>query len=66
MNNETKICLISSHGGHFRELLDATEDVIGNKYYVTHRTYHTEEILTNYRHYFIIDPHKSLKNTLLM
>lgn len=60
MNKEIKICLISSHGGHLRELLDATENVIGNKYYVTYKTKHTQELLKNSRHYFIIDPHKSL------
>jgi len=55
-----KLCLISSHGGHLRELLDATEDVTGDKYYVTYKTKHTGELLKNYRHYFVIDPHKSL------
>lgn len=60
MSREIKICLISSHGGHLRELLNATEDVLGNKYYVTYRTKHTIDVLKNYRHYFIIDPHKSL------
>jgi beta-1,4-N-acetylglucosaminyltransferase len=54
-----KICLISSHGGHLRELLDATENVSGEKYIVTHRTAHTEEILVAAKHYFILDPHLS-------
>jgi beta-1,4-N-acetylglucosaminyltransferase len=58
--SDIKICLISSHGGHLRELLDATENVIGNKYYVTYETQHTRGLLNNYPHYFIIDPHKSL------
>ncbi len=58
--NDIKICLISSHGGHLRELIDATENVIGNKYYVTYKTKHTQELLEKFPHYFIIDPHKSL------
>jgi UDP-N-acetylglucosamine:LPS N-acetylglucosamine transferase len=60
MEKRVKICLISSHGGHLRELLSATEDVIGDKYYVTHKSKHTKELLKNYRHYFIIDPHRSI------
>lgn len=67
--NDIKICLISSHGGHLRELHDATENVEGDKYYVTYKTQHTEEFLHKCPHYFIIDPHKSLLkyfvNTLL-
>lgn len=59
MNHKIKICLISSHGGHLRELLDATESVIGEKYYVTYKTRHTSNLLKSYPHYFIVDPHKS-------
>lgn len=55
-----KICLISSSGGHLRELLNATEGIISDRYYVTQRALHTEDILRNQRHYFIIDPHKSI------
>jgi len=54
-----KICLISSHGGHLRELLNATTDVIGQKYYVTFKTKHTIEILEDLPHYFVLDPYKS-------
>ena len=53
------VCLVSSHGGHLRELLDATRGVIGEKYYVTCRTRHTEELLGRERHYFVMDPHVS-------
>ncbi len=60
-----KICLISSHGGHLRELLNATSEVKGDKYVVTYRTRHTEDILREQRHYFIIDPHKSVLKYLL-
>ncbi len=60
MNGKRKICLISSHGGHLRELLAATEKVSGEKYVVTHRTTNTEEILVAAKHYFILDPHRSL------
>lgn len=63
--SDIKICLISSHGGHLRELLDATEDVLGNKYYVTYKTKHTMDVLKNYRHYFVIDPYKSLLKYLI-
>lgn len=55
-----KLCLIASHGGHLRELLDATETVVGKKYYVTHKTQHTVDTLKRMRHYFVLDPHKSL------
>ena len=54
-----KICLISSHGGHLRELLDATAEVKGDKYFVTQKAMHTAEILAGERHYFILDPHLS-------
>ncbi len=61
----TKICLISSHGGHLRELLDATDQVPGDKYYVTCRAPHTMELLSDRRRYFVIDPHKSLTKYLV-
>lgn len=60
-----KICLISSHGGHLRELLNVAEGLIGNKYYVTHLALHTEEILKGEKHYFISDPHLSWWKYLL-
>lgn len=60
-----KICLISSHGGHLRELLNATNGVEGEKYYVTKRTAHTKELLNKERHYFVIDPHKSVLKYVL-
>ena len=60
-----KICLISSHGGHLRELLNASADVIGQKYYVTFKTRHTVEMLVNLPHYFIIDPYKSFGKFVL-
>lgn len=55
-----KICLISSHGGHFRELLNIGDGIVCNKYFVTHRTLQTEEILQKYKHYFILYPYKSV------
>lgn len=58
-NSGVKICLISSHGGHLRELLDATNSVNGAKYYVTCRTDHTVQLLQDEPHYFVIDPHLS-------
>lgn len=51
--------MISSHGGHLRELLDANENVKGEKYFVTHKATHTLEILADAKHYFILDPHRS-------
>ncbi len=60
MSNRVKICFISSHGGHLRELLDATREVNGNTYYVTFKTSHTVEALAGKHVYFIIDPHKSV------
>jgi beta-1,4-N-acetylglucosaminyltransferase len=60
-----KICLISSHGGHLRELLNAANEVKGEKYYVTCKTRHTEELLRENKHYFVIDPHKSIFKYLM-
>lgn len=51
--------MISSHGGHLRELLNASADVTGEKYYVTFKTKHTVDILEHLPHYFILDPYKS-------
>jgi UDP-N-acetylglucosamine:LPS N-acetylglucosamine transferase len=62
---DCRICLISSHGGHLRELLDATSSVAGDKYYVTCRTAHTQELLADERAFFVIDPHLSLIKYLL-
>lgn len=56
MNEHIKICLVSSHGGHLHELTEATNHVIGDIYWVTFRTKHTEALLKGKRHYFIIDP----------
>lgn len=60
-----KICLISSHGGHLHELTEATKGVVGNIYWVTFRTKHTEVLLKDKRHYFIIDPVTSKLKFLL-
>lgn len=60
-----KICLISSHGGHLRELINITEGLIGDKYYVTQRALHTEEMLKDEKHYFISDPYLSWLKYLL-
>lgn len=56
-NNLTKICLISSHGGHLHEIMQATNGVCGNFYWVTYKTKHTEALLTDKKHYFVIDPY---------
>lgn len=56
MNNNIKICCISSHGGHLHELSEAVKDVIGRKCWITHKTKHTEKILRDKSHHFIIDP----------
>lgn len=52
----TKICCISSHGGHLHELTRAVRNVKGEKYWVTYKTAHTSAILVDKKHYFIIDP----------
>lgn len=57
--------MVCSHGGHLRELLDATAGVLAEKYFVSHKTAHTEEILEKFPRYFIIDPHKSFWKFLL-
>lgn len=51
-----KICLVSSHGGHLHEIISATKGVVGDMYWVTYKTPHTEALLAQKRHYFIIDP----------
>lgn len=56
MKKNLKICCISSHGGHLHELSEAIKGVSGNIYWVTFRTKHTEALLKNKPHYFIIDP----------
>lgn len=56
MQKQKKICLISSHGGHLHELTEAVQNVRGNMYWVTFRTKHTEALLKDKRHYFVIDP----------
>ena len=63
--HDVKICLVSSHGGHLRELLNATRDVKGKKYFVTYPTAHTRQLLQMERRYFVIDPHLSRAKYLL-
>lgn len=53
---QDKICLISSHGGHLHELTEATKGILGDMYWVTFKTKHTEILLKDKPHYFIIDP----------
>ena len=65
MQKQKKICLISSHGGHLHELTEAVQNVRGNMYWVTFRTKHTEALLKNKRHYFVIDPVTSKPQFLL-
>lgn len=65
MQKQKKICLISSHGGHLHELTEAVQNVRGNMYWVTFRTKHTEALLKDKRHYFVIDPVTSKPKFLL-
>lgn len=65
MRKQKKICLISSHGGHLHELTEAVQNVRGNMYWVTFRTKHTEALLKDKRHYFVIDPVTSKLKFLL-
>ena len=39
--------------------MKATRAVQGNKYYVTYKTPHTQQILADANKYFVIDPHLS-------
>jgi len=57
--------LISSHGGHLHELTKATDHVRGKKYFVTHKTPHTQQLLEDKTKYFVIDPHLSKWKYLL-
>ncbi|WP_418495662.1 PssD/Cps14F family polysaccharide biosynthesis glycosyltransferase [Coprobacter sp.] len=63
--NQTKICLISSHGGHLHELTRSIQNVRGYMYWVTFRTKHTEALLKDKPHYFVIDPVTSKLKFLL-
>lgn len=56
MSKKIKICCISSHGGHLHELMAAVRDVVGEKYWLTHKTKHTIASLADKKHYFILDP----------
>jgi len=60
MTRNVKICLVSSHGGHLREILDSTSGVEGDKYYVTFRSKHVQDRLKGERVYFVTNPHDSL------
>jgi UDP-N-acetylglucosamine:LPS N-acetylglucosamine transferase len=60
-----KICLISSHGGHFHELINATKGVEGNIYWVTFKSKHTLILLKDKPHYFLIDPVVSIWKYIL-
>ncbi len=62
---QKKICLISSHGGHLHELTEAIQRVDGDMYWVTFRTKHTEALLKDKPHYFVIDPVVSKPKFLL-
>lgn len=56
---DKKICLVSSHGGHFKELANAigeAKSTFTDYYWVTYKTKNTQDQLTNLRHYFVIDP----------
>ena len=65
MQKLKKICLIASHGGHLHELTEAVQNVSGNMYWVTFRTKHTEALLKDRQHYFVIDPVTSKAKFLL-
>lgn len=65
MKKNLKICCISSHGGHLHELTEATQGVLGDMYWVTFKTKHTEALLKEKSHYFVIDPVTSKPKFLL-
>ena len=48
-----------------RELLNVTNDMIADKYFVTCKTKHTDELMKALPHYFIIDPYKSIWKFIL-
>lgn len=57
MRKDLKVCCISSHGGHLHELQAALKDVDQSRmYWITYKTKHTEMLLSDKKHYFIIDP----------
>ena len=65
MKKNLKICCISSHGGHLHELTEATQGVLGDMYWVTFKTKHTEALLKEKSHYFVIGPVTSKPKFLL-
>ena len=56
MIKDTRICCISSHGGHLHELMEAVADLEYNMCWITYKSQHTKKLLSSKRHHFIIDP----------
>jgi len=53
---DIKICICCSAGGHFSEILKATERIEYDKYYVTYRNSAIEEFSLSNKVYFVTHP----------
>jgi UDP-N-acetylglucosamine:LPS N-acetylglucosamine transferase len=54
------LCVVCSAGGHLTEALLAVDDVDYPKYFVTYKLPHTDQTLSKYAYYYIINPHKNM------
>ena len=59
-NKKPKMLVIGAGGGHLTEAMLAAEGVNAEKIFVTFKLPHTSDLLRDYRHYYLIDPHTSL------
>ncbi len=66
MGNNTKVCLVSSCGGHFMELMRLLPAVDGmNFYIVTEKNYSLEEVAEQYPHYYLYQQQRHGKSFVL-
>ena len=56
---EVKICITCSSGGHLTEALKATQDLRGDKFFVTFWDPRVETLLKRYRYYLITHPKRN-------
>lgn len=60
IHNNKKICLISSCGGHFMELMQLLPAVNGYKFYiVTEKNVSSAKTLEQYKHYYLLQQERS-------
>ncbi len=57
---KSKILVIGAGGGHLTEALLATEGLDAERVFVTFKLPHTSDLLNDFKHYYLLDPHTSL------